>query len=167
MSKIKSKIETIKSNNPDLSFREIAKLAGCSPTSVRYYLNPKFKKVMTDNVLRWESANPYTVSLKQRRDGFHRSLDRTRTTSKFSIGELKNKLEKSPVCYLSGTPINLLELKSYELDHIIPKSRGGTSELNNLGLTTKRINQMKNDLTVTEFLDLCKKILEYNGYIIS
>ena len=68
------------------------------------------------------------------------------------------------MCYLTGEKINIHDSTSFEFDHIIPASRGGDNSLENLGLTIKIANNIKNNLTVDELLYYCKKILEYNGY---
>lgn len=69
-------------------------------------------------------------------------------------------------CYLTGTPIDL-EKDDYCFDHIIPVSKGGTNDLNNLGITIPAANYAKNNLTVDEFINLCKLVLEHHGYIVS
>lgn len=52
-------------------------------------------------------------------------------------------------CYLTGTPINILT-DDYQLDHIVPVSKGGTNELSNMAITCVEINQMKGGLTNEE-----------------
>lgn len=69
-------------------------------------------------------------------------------------------------CYLTGTPINL-ETDAYCLDHILPVSKGGTNELNNMGITIPSANAAKSDLQLEEFFSLCKLILENNGYTVT
>lgn len=53
------------------------------------------------------------------------------------------------ICYLSGTPINILT-DDYQLDHILPVSKGGTNELLNMAIATIEVNQMKGSLTNEE-----------------
>jgi hypothetical protein len=68
-------------------------------------------------------------------------------------------------CYLTGTPIDL-EKDDYCFDHIIPVSKGGTNDLTNLGVTIPAANYAKNNLTVDEFINLCKLVLEHHGYTV-
>ena len=72
-----------------------------------------------------------------------------------------NLEEKTVNCYLTGDKIDLTKTGSYHLDHIIPKSRGGSNTIENCGPATKEANQAKNSLTEEEFLDLCKKVIKY------
>lgn len=63
--------------------------------------------------------------------------------------------------YLNGTnvkcctPIDLTK-DDYCFDHIVPVSKGGTNELSNLGVTIPSANYSKHDLTIEEYLSLCK-----------
>ena len=69
-------------------------------------------------------------------------------------------------CYLTGRDIDI-EKDQYALDHIIPVSKGGSNEIDNMGLTCVQANSSKSDMTVDEYLALCKEVLEYNGYIVT
>lgn len=69
-------------------------------------------------------------------------------------------------CYLTGKEINL-ETDDYCLDHIIPVTKGGSNELNNMGITIPEANASKSDLSLSEYLDLCKTVLENFGYTIT
>lgn len=69
-------------------------------------------------------------------------------------------------CYLTGTPINILT-DDYQLDHIVPVSKGGTNELSNMAITCVEVNQMKGGLTNEELFSWCQKILEHNGYTVT
>jgi 5-methylcytosine-specific restriction endonuclease McrA len=82
----------------------------------------------------------------------------------FSIQDIINKFGENPICYLTGEQIDIYQPRTYEFDHIIPRSRGGTNTLDNLGICSKKANRSKKDMTPDEFINLCKKILEHNGY---
>lgn len=63
-------------------------------------------------------------------------------------------------CALSGLPIEIGVNAS--IDHIIPQSKNGTHELENLQWVHKNVNQIKWTMSVEELLTFCKLILEYN-----
>ena len=65
----------------------------------------------------------------------------------YGIKELLEKLGDNPRCYLTGDQIDLEDSASYNFDHIVPVSKGGTNDLSNLGICTKAANAAKNDLT--------------------
>lgn len=54
-------------------------------------------------------------------------------------------------CYITGIPIDI-EVDDYQLDHIIPVSKGGTNDICNMGITLPVINQMKGNLSTEELL---------------
>lgn len=45
------------------------------------------------------------------------------------------------------------------LDHIVPKSRGGSSTKGNLRWVLLRVNQCKWDMTHEEFVDMCRRVV--------
>ena len=69
------------------------------------------------------------------------------------------KIIDHPVCYLTGRKIDLSKPSKYSLDHIIPVSKGGGSSLSNCGLALKNANMAKSDMTLTEFISLCRDIV--------
>lgn len=62
-------------------------------------------------------------------------------------------------CYITNCELshNLIEL-----DHKIPVSRGGSFKLDNIGLTTKRLNNIKGNMTYVEFKKLLKLISRWD-----
>lgn len=59
-------------------------------------------------------------------------------------------------CILSGA--QLVPGVNASLDHRLPISRGGSSEIGNVQWVTKTINRMKTDLTNDEFIELCRVV---------
>jgi len=79
----------------------------------------------------------------------------------FSVKDVIEKFGDNPKCYLTGKKININKSETYHLDHIIPTSKGGTNDLDNLGICTKQANYAKNDLSVEELYILCEAILKW------
>ena len=80
----------------------------------------------------------------------------------FSLDELIEHLGENPKCYLTGRKIDLSNGRSYALDHIIPRSKGGDSSLNNCGITCTEANRAKFDLNLDDFVSLCQEVVDYN-----
>lgn len=57
-------------------------------------------------------------------------------------------------CALTG---ERLTVENVSVDHIVPVSKGGTNELDNLQLLTKKVNLIKRDCE--DFIILCKRVL--------
>lgn len=56
-----------------------------------------------------------------------------------------------------------LTRQNAELDHILPKARGGTDCASNLRWVTRTVNFAKRDLTDTEFIALCGNVMRWLG----
>lgn len=86
----------------------------------------------------------------------------TMSNNKFTYEDLINKIGTNPKCYLTGETIDLSNPKTYQLDHIIPISKGGTNTLDNLGICTREANIAKHNMTPEQFIELCKKVVANN-----
>ena len=80
----------------------------------------------------------------------------------FKVKDLLEKIGDDPKCYLTGRPIDLMDGKSYHLDHIIPKNKGGSNTLDNCNIACKDANQAKGNLLYSEFILLCKEVLNHH-----
>lgn len=73
--------------------------------------------------------------------------------------ELLDKFEaQSGICAYSGRPLKLSE--DTELDHIVPRSRGGANEVSNVHWVLTSVNRMKRNLLESEFFALINDIRE-------
>ncbi len=87
-------------------------------------------------------------------------------TSHFTLGDITDKFGTDPRCYLTGRKISWEDTSSWSFDHMTPATRGGSNELNNLGIACRQANQCKADLTPEEFVNLCLEIVKNHGYIV-
>lgn len=143
------KKEIIKLKEAGETYVSIAQKLGCSEWTVKYHLSPNRKRSCAKYA---KKIHPLSFKLK-------RFLIKGTVTEKFGIKELKSKIGDSPVCEITGEPIDLMDAQSYSLDHTIPLSRGGKSCISNLSLVKREINQAKFNLTKDEFIQLCKRVL--------
>lgn len=156
------------------SYNEIKELLGCSKGTISYHCGEGQVEKTNLRLRKYKINNP----LKPKLDKFNnrvRDFQRKRKNGTFIEGrdytitteEVLIKIGMNPICYLTGRSIDLNKSSSYHLDHIIPIHKGGLSDLNNLGITCKYANLAKRDLMLSEFIDLCKEILEFQGYSVN
>ena len=70
-----------------------------------------------------------------------------------------NKLEEQEFkCFYTG--VDLIPEKNLSLDHLQPRSKGGTNNIDNCVWCDRNINAFKNDSTFEEFVSRCKMIAE-------
>lgn len=79
----------------------------------------------------------------------------------FTPQDLIDKIGDNPTCYLTGRKIDLSDSKSYHLDHIVPRSKGGDNTLENCGIACKIANMSKTDMTYEEYVNLCREIIKH------
>lgn len=169
-----------------LSQYQIKKQLNCSSSTVSYHCserqrhntNLRRKKSRKNNPLRTKlsrfkdktkqkkfqerTLRKKTVKqmLKQRIKYFSRKSGR-QEKKMFNENQLLEKIGENPVCYLTGRAIDLNDPKSYNLDHIMPRSKGGDNSLNNCQIACRDANQAKSDLTYEDFVQLCREVVAY------
>lgn len=72
---------------------------------------------------------------------------------------------KPAICYLTGRSIDFNSPNTYELDHIIPRAKGGDNSLENLGVACPQANRGKSDLSVEEFFQMCVDVVKFNNLL--
>lgn len=153
------------------SYSQIVEELGCSKSTVSYHLNEDTKKKVTKR-----TKERISRKLEKKVDKFKARLrssikefQRNRKTkvkddsANFGYKDVINKFGENTECYLTGRKINLLN-DDFHFDHIIPVSKGGLNDLNNLEITCPEANMAKSSLLKEELISLCKEILEHNGF---
>lgn len=171
-------------------YREIANELNCSKGTVAYHLGKNQREKTNNRTKKYRTANPLIkkrdtfVYLDHRRSytGIKTNNDertvrqilhvkrctfsvckrRKMANYMFSLDELIEHLGENPKCYLTGRKIDLSNGRSYALDHIIPRSKGGDNSLNNCGITCTEANRAKFDLNLDDFVSLCQEVVDYN-----
>lgn len=168
------------------TIKQICTILNCAQSTVSYHLYDKTKQSTKNRAPKnkkiYLEKNPIAYKLGNflysKRSTFNQIGEKTNKRSagkfkksflkpNFSMKELLDKIGPNPRCYLTNTSIDLRDKSSYSLDHIIPVCQGGDNKLENLGLCLTKVNQAKGGQTVEQFLQLCKLVLEANGFIIN
>jgi len=102
-----------------------------------------------------------TFKRKSSRSGNHTNTIVNSVSKNYTCKDVLKKIGDNPICYLTGKSIDLNKPETYNLDHIIPTSKGGTNDLNNLGLCLWEANVAKGSLSLEDFYDLCESILAW------
>ena len=122
-------------------------------------------QAMRDQQRAWCDANRESVREKNRsywnRRFFWARMTKLRGPERASHVELA-RLWKSQrgLCGLTGETLDRLNA---DLDHILPKARGGKDDITNLRWVTKEVNMVKRDLTDDEFFALCGQVVRWIG----
>ena len=163
---MKQKILDCKQQNPTWGYRKIAKHLSVSITAVRYYVCPTAKAYTIRKAKEYDNnAHPLRRKL-QRFYGKYRSMGGKLKALAEPAISLKDALAffgENPTCYLTGEKIDLLKAKTYSLDHKIARNKGGHCGLSNMGLTSKQANLAKSDLSLQEFILICRKVVALHG----
>jgi len=161
------KEEIVKLKEKGYSYQQIQKSLGCSKSTISYHLGDNQKEKAYDRVKKQRKLNPWlhkTEKFLQEYEGKKITYNRR---GDFDRKKLKEYLSSIDKCYLTGRPIDINDFNTYEFDHIIPRLLGGESSFDNLGIARPEANRAKNDLTIDEFIGLCKDVLINFGYTVN
>ena len=173
------------------TYKEISQLLKCSKSMICYYCgaNQKEKLLVRQRKNRTKS-HPYVKKIYNFIHGRQKSKTKTiksntkrriwkkihtffnnrniimNKKAEISVDEVIQKISENPKCALTGDYIDINKPNTYQFDHIVPVSRGGTNTLDNLQIVTKIANMSKATMTNDEYLEICKKVLENKGYTI-
>ena len=169
------KEEILKLRAEGYTYKQIVATLGCSKSTVSYYCGDGQKEKTNKRTRARRSKHSSVQKLERFREVHEQSTFVIKGTYKnphrifrdkirrfegdFSFEDFIEWLEEDPRCYLTGRELDLSSGSGYHFDHIVPRSKGGTSALDNLGLASPEANQAKSDLSVEEFIQLCIDVL--------
>lgn len=152
------KEQILKLREEGKTYKEISEMLHIGMERVEWNCNPNRKIVSRNGNKNYRRKNP----LYKKVASFH-GITKTKVPP-FSYREFLEKVGSNPICHVTKVPIDLNDISSYSIDHVIPNSRGGTNAIENAELIRSDINRMKRDKTMDEFLSLCIEVLNANGY---
>lgn len=123
-----------------------------NPEAVRKYQNSRYHANRDDNLA---SMKEY----QKRRFFWIRSV-RLKQKGKATPQQLSKLWKKQRgICALTGVRLD----RNAELDHIIPRAKGGKDNIENLRWVTMCVNRAKRDMLDGDFFDLCLAVVNYRG----
>ena len=169
------------------TYNEIINILGCSKSTVSYHCGvgqkektkQRSQELRKDNVLLTKICSfkhPTASRCDRRPPAITKPKYRSRKKATDFVrkgAKTNNDLSYQDVlalhgevtnCYLTGRKIDLREPRTYNFDHKVPASKGGDNSLNNLGIACRDANAAKNDMTIEDFIQLCKEVLEHHNY---
>lgn len=190
---MKHKENILKLRAEGKSYNEICEELGCSKGTVAYHLGEGQREKSNQRNSNYRKKNPLqnriygfkhnnkpknVIRKKDNKRGKQRALNtatrdfQRRDGSKllssapysFNEKDVLKKFGENPTCYLTGKQLDWNDTFNWNFDHVIPATRGGDNSFENLQVASRVANNSKNDLTLEEFLLLCKEVLEHHGY---
>jgi len=163
---MKLKEQILNLRNEGKSYKEIEKELGCSRSTISYHCGEGQKEKAYQRVKKQRTLHPWLYK-QEHFVNRYKGENVTYNSKYFDREKLQEYLDSVTECYLTGRKIDSSDITTYQFDHIIPLSKGGESTFENLGITTPEANYAKGNLSVDEFIDLCKDVLENFGYKVS
>ncbi len=177
------KEQIIELRDQGLTYDQIKIQLKCSKSTICYHLTDKEKLRANASAQAHKQNNPLSVKLSnfltKSRKGINNKVTKFKQdqevrkgnkahkdlTNEMDYKEVYSILSQNPICYLTGKYIDLTKPDTYQLDHIIPIAKGGSSTIENMGLTCNAANQAKHSMTNEELFDLCATIIAHNDLL--
>ena len=163
------KEQIIKLRQEGKTYRDIQQEVGCSLSTIAYYCGENQKEKSRNRQIQLRKNDKYVLSRKvdtyigrveNNNIAYNKSYQKRDENHK----NILNKLIENPVCYLTGRKIDLSDGSSYHIDHINPYTDSRDNSIDNAQLACRDANMSKSDMSLENYLKLCKEVLEYYGY---
>ena len=169
----------IKLRSEGKTYAEIKQILGCSTGTIAYHCGEGQREKYAET--RKKSRKRPLVKNKLKLDNFQTILKKKTiksgserfscieeyVTPSFKYQDVINKFGENPICYLTGRKLSWVYSSDLSFDRVTPRSKGGDNSIENLGICCKDANMSKTYLSLEEYLNLCKEVLENFGYSVS
>ena len=165
------KEQILKLRSEGKTYKQIKILIGCSIGTIAYHCGVGQKQKSLERTLknRKKPNNRLNHILNKKyynifvRDAV-KGNKRYREKSNFTLEDVKNHILSKKKCYITGKEIDFQDINSWQIDHVIPLSKGGTTSLDNIRPVIKLANFSKSSMLIEEYITLCKDVLTNFGY---
>lgn len=184
---MKVKDQILKLRQQGYSYRQIQNMLGCSKGTIAYHCGENQKaKHAKRRITNRKKQHPLVRKIEYFNSQYYKPILKSSKEIKtlnrilrlkietfsiiqkgvynnmsFTVQEFLDKVGDSPSCALTGRYINLMKPATYQLDHIVPRSKGGSNDIDNCQLLSRDVNQAKHDLSVEEFINLCREVVNH------
>lgn len=159
--KIFAQIKAIKyKRKSPITDSELANRLNISLSKLRYITATEEERIKIKNNQKKFREKRKATELNALKEKVDRFKKRAPYTIEYNYLDVIKHFGPNPICYLTGLPVDYNNSKTYQLDHFIPVTKQGTSDLDNMRLAHPMANEMKRDYDFEKFLEICRLITE-------
>ena len=137
--------------NCNYSYRDIQKELNISKGTLSYWFSEESRKNQKKRTKKYRQSPESRLRRK-----LSREFDITDISTKQLIAHIKRK----SFCHICGDDIDIFN-QTFDLDHIKPKSKGGSNRLSNMHPAHSNCNYMKGKMHFEDFLKRVEKVYKY------